>query len=115
MTSSRQQRIVIVDYECMSALGVTLDETWQRLVGNASGIGYIDRYAASEQVLLGVSDMEFGGQIPATYALILLQTAPTQKSSVRRSPAARAPATDRGRLDPLATQVAWERARSIRG
>lgn len=68
MTSSRQQRIVIVDYECMSALGVTLDETWQRLIGNASGIGYIDRYAASEQALLGVSEMEFGGQIPATYA-----------------------------------------------
>jgi 3-oxoacyl-[acyl-carrier-protein] synthase II len=58
------EEIVIVDYECMSSLGTTFEDTWTNLIANRSGIGSVDRYEPAEQRLLGVSGIQFGGQIP---------------------------------------------------
>jgi 3-oxoacyl-[acyl-carrier-protein] synthase II len=58
------EQIVVIDYDCMSSLGTTFEETWRNLVENRSGIQCVDRYDPAEQNLLGVATMQFGGQIP---------------------------------------------------
>ena len=57
----------IAGFDCFSPLGTTFDATWQALVDNRSGIGFIDRYDPAEQALSGVSSVAFGGQIPLGY------------------------------------------------
>lgn len=64
MSANTFEEIVVVDYDCMSSLGTSFEETWQNLTENRSGIGCIDRYDPTEQGLLGVPSMRFGGQIP---------------------------------------------------
>jgi 3-oxoacyl-[acyl-carrier-protein] synthase II len=60
-------RIAIVDYECTSSLGMTLEASWKNLAAGRSGIRLIDRFEPSRAELRGVSSVPFGGQIPASY------------------------------------------------
>ena len=62
-----ESTIAIVDYECLSSLGTSFEETWVRLLANSSGIGPIDRYHPEEESLQGVSNVAYGGQIPISY------------------------------------------------
>jgi 3-oxoacyl-[acyl-carrier-protein] synthase II len=58
---------VIVDYDCISPLGVDFETTWSRMVDNQSGIGPINRYRRQDEPLQGVADVAYGGQIPLSY------------------------------------------------
>src|SRR5476651_223686 len=62
-----ENSVVIVDYECMTSLGITLDETWKNLILNKSGIKKISRYDPSTELLKGVSSIEYAGEIPLSY------------------------------------------------
>lgn len=61
------KKIVVVDYECMSPLGITFEETWSNLIQGKSGIDHIDRYAPEAEKIFGVSDVCYAGQIPGTF------------------------------------------------
>lgn len=61
-------RVGIIGYECFSPLGMTFASTWKELIGNRSGVRFIDRYDPSRESLQGVSSIAFAGQIPVTYA-----------------------------------------------
>jgi 3-oxoacyl-[acyl-carrier-protein] synthase II len=60
-------RVLIIDYECISPLGMTLEESWGNLSVGRSGIRFIDRYEPSSVALRGVSSVPFGGQVPLSY------------------------------------------------
>jgi 3-oxoacyl-[acyl-carrier-protein] synthase II len=59
--------IVIVDYDSLTSAGITLNQAWENLVNNGSGIRPIDRYDPAEETLLGVSDISYSGQIPISF------------------------------------------------
>ncbi len=58
---------VIVDYDCISALGADFETTWIRMVDNQSGIDRISRYRIEDEPLQGVSNVEYAGEIPLSY------------------------------------------------
>jgi len=57
----------VVDYDCLSSAGATLEETWDALVAGRSGVRPIDRYRPEEETLQGVSGVAYAGQIPLSY------------------------------------------------
>jgi 3-oxoacyl-[acyl-carrier-protein] synthase II len=60
-------KAVIVDYDCISALGEDFSDTWIGLTNNRSGIRPIDRYRPENESLQGVAKVAYGGQIPLSY------------------------------------------------
>lgn len=61
------REIAVVDYDCLSSAGLSIDLAWDKLADNGSGIGPIDRYDPREQTLFGVSSIKYGGQIPISF------------------------------------------------
>lgn len=61
------REIAIVDYDCLSSAGLSIEQTWENLVNSGSGIGPIDRYDPSAQTLFGVPAIKYGGQIPISF------------------------------------------------
>lgn len=59
--------VTIVDYDCLSSAGLSLEESWDRLADNQSGIGPIDRYDVDAQTLQSLPAISYGGQIPLTF------------------------------------------------
>lgn len=60
-------KAVVVDYDCISALGTDFESTWKGLADGRSGIRLIDRYRPEEEPLQGVAKVVYGGQIPLSY------------------------------------------------
>lgn len=60
-------KAVIVDYDCISALGADFETTWIRMADNQSGIERISRYQIEGEPLQGVANVAYAGQIPLTY------------------------------------------------
>ena len=59
--------VLVVDSECMSALGRDLTTTWARASSDQSGIGRITRYDPGKEDLHGLDDVVYGGQVPYSY------------------------------------------------
>ena len=57
---------VIVDCDCLCSAGASLEEAWQHLAANGSGIRHITRYDPSLQPLQGVSSVPYGGEVPVS-------------------------------------------------
>ncbi len=77
----RNDDVVIVDYDCMTPLGLTFDSTWKELINNRSGITAIDRYDPSNEPLRGVSSVAYGGQLPVSYEVLAGSDSLYKKSS----------------------------------
>ena len=58
------KQVVIVDYDCLTSLGIGVDSTWEAAAANRSGVRPIDRYAPGEERFQGVPDIAYAGQIP---------------------------------------------------
>ena len=59
--------VAIVEYDCFSSAGLSLEESWHKLADNQSGIGPITRYEVEAQTLQGLPAIAYGGQIPQTF------------------------------------------------
>lgn len=59
--------LAIVDYECSTALGLTLQDTWQAARAGQSGIVPLTRYDPDKSILNSVDAVRFAGQIPASF------------------------------------------------
>ena len=59
--------VAIVEYDCFSSAGLSLEASWDRLADNQSGIGPITRYEVEAQTLQGLPAIAYGGQIPQTF------------------------------------------------
>ncbi len=62
-----ESRIAIIDYDCLSSVGLSLDETWSTLAAGGSGVGPIDRYDPGAHDLQGLASVAYGAQIPASF------------------------------------------------
>ena len=71
--------VVIVDYECMSSLATTIEDTWSRLVNGESGIRQITRFDAEHEGWLSISDVCYAGQIPLSFYSL-----PDHRASLQR-------------------------------
>jgi 3-oxoacyl-[acyl-carrier-protein] synthase II len=61
------RRIAIVAVDCLMSAGTDLDQAWDRLVHNGSGISPIRRYEPGAETLQGVAAISYAGQIPLSY------------------------------------------------
>lgn len=59
--------IAVIDYDCLSSIGLDAALSWENLVKNRSGIGTIDRYNPNEETLQGVTAISYGGQVPTSF------------------------------------------------
>jgi 3-oxoacyl-[acyl-carrier-protein] synthase II len=59
--------IVIIDYDCLTPIGLDIDQAWQNLIDNRSGIRAIDRYDPRGESLQGVDAISYGGQLPLSF------------------------------------------------
>jgi 3-oxoacyl-[acyl-carrier-protein] synthase II len=60
-------RIAIVEYDCLSPAGFTLEESWQNMSQGRSGLSTITRYAPANETLMGLPWASYGGQVPASF------------------------------------------------
>jgi 3-oxoacyl-[acyl-carrier-protein] synthase II len=65
--NSMENRIAIVDYDCLTSLGTDVDSTWAAAAANRSGVRHIDRYVPGEDRFQGVPDIAYAGQIPISF------------------------------------------------
>lgn len=65
---SEPDRIVVVDYDCISSLAADLDGTWAAAAANRSGMRPIDRYDPAAATFQGVPAIAYAGQVPLTFA-----------------------------------------------
>ncbi|HEX8174137.1 MAG TPA: beta-ketoacyl-[acyl-carrier-protein] synthase family protein [Pyrinomonadaceae bacterium] len=61
------REIAVVDYDCLTPAGLSIEASWKNLVNNRSAIGKIDRYDPGAETLFGVSAIQYGGQLPASF------------------------------------------------
>ncbi len=61
-------RVVIVDYDCLSSLAADLDGTWAAAADNRSGMRPIDRYDPAAEGFQGVPAIAYAGQVPLSFA-----------------------------------------------
>ncbi len=61
------RQTVVVDYDCMTAAGLDLENTWDVLVKNGSGIDRISRYDPRLDGSRKIAGIEYAGEIPATH------------------------------------------------
>lgn len=72
--------LAIVDYECATALGMTLQDTWQAASVGQSGIVPLTRYNPDKSVLTGAGKIRVAGQIPASFEVLAGSTAVLQRT-----------------------------------
>jgi 3-oxoacyl-[acyl-carrier-protein] synthase II len=63
-------RVAIVDYDCVCSSGTDIDQAWQCLATNQSGIRRIDRFDPEHESLPGVSTVAYAGQVPLSFDAI---------------------------------------------
>lgn len=59
--------VAVIDYDCLSSIGLDVALSWENLVNNQSGIGAIDRYNPLAETLQGVMAISYGGQVPTSF------------------------------------------------
>lgn len=59
--------IAVVEYDCLASIGTDLNEAWDHLIHNRSGIRPISRYEPGQETLQGVPWIAYAGQIPFSY------------------------------------------------
>lgn len=72
--------LAVIDYECATALGLTLQETWQAASAGKSGIGPLTRYAPDQSLLSGTDKVRVAGQIPASFETLAGSAAVLQRT-----------------------------------
>lgn len=100
---NRLAPLAVIDYECATALGLTLQETWQAASSGKSGIGALTRYDPDQPLLLGTDRVRVAGQIPASFETLagsaaVLQRTPDPTAQMLRQVCRRL----MERVDPLA-------------
>lgn len=56
----------VVAYDCFTPLGLSIGETWEKLIRNCSGVREIDRYDAAS-ASFDVRNVSYGGQLPCSF------------------------------------------------
>jgi len=59
--------IVVVDCDCMTALGLDLETTWRAMVANRSGVRSVTRFVPAAERLQGLEKLQYAAELPATY------------------------------------------------
>ncbi|RAU19179.1 hypothetical protein DN062_02615 [Nitrincola tibetensis] len=82
--------LAIIDYECATALGLTLQDTWQAASTGKSGIVPLTRYDPDLSLLPSADSVRFAGQIPASFETLagssaVLERTPDPTAQVLRS------------------------------
>lgn len=72
--------LAVIDYECATALGMTLQETWQAASAGKSGIGPLTRYSPDQALLSGTDKVRVAGQIPASFDTLAGSAAVLQRT-----------------------------------
>lgn len=72
--------LAIIDYECATALGMTIQDTWQAASAGKSGVVPLTRYDPDQSVLVGADKVRVAGQIPASFEILAGSAAVLQRT-----------------------------------